>query len=81
MAARTSNGRKASSVVGRAVRDVINHDDEYIKQAKSVLHEVNNTSLAEVESRAVDWIRDNPGRSVMYAALAGAFVGFFWLRR
>jgi ElaB/YqjD/DUF883 family membrane-anchored ribosome-binding protein len=54
---------------------------EYAGRAKDMLHEANNTSLADVEKKVGTYIKQNPGTSLLSAAAVGFVVGFLFSRR
>jgi len=85
MAFRNGRSSRHSNFLTRSVQGALNETSELAhaagEHAADFLHDVNNTTLADVESRVTNYIQENPGRSVAMAAVAGAFFGFFWLRR
>ncbi len=54
---------------------------EYTGKAKDLLHDANNTSLADVEKKVGGYIRKSPGRCLLTAAAAGLVLGFFLARK
>jgi ElaB/YqjD/DUF883 family membrane-anchored ribosome-binding protein len=55
--------------------------DAYKARAQRMLHEANNTSLADIEKNVGGYIKANPGKSLLSAAAAGFVVGFLISRR
>lgn len=54
---------------------------QYKEKAAQLLHEANNTSLADVEKKFGSYIKANPGKSLATAAAAGFVIGFLISRR
>lgn len=55
--------------------------DEYKESAKNMMHEINDTSMADVEKKIKTRIRENPTSSLLGAAAAGFVVGLLLCRR
>lgn len=88
----TNTVKEVEDTVQTGLRRVANNADhmaevasekvkEYSEKAKEILHEANNTSLADVEKKARNYIRKEPARSVLTAAAAGFILGFIFARK
>lgn len=54
---------------------------EYKESAKEMLHEANNTTMADVEKKVGKCITNNPGNSLLAAAVVGFAAAFLIWRR
>lgn len=71
----------ANTQPGKLVEKAGDKLEEIREKTMHVLHEANNTTLADVEKKAGDFVREHPGRTIAIAAVAGLLVGFFMRHR
>ncbi len=76
-----SVGRRLAVGANELIDSAREHAGEYKERAKEMLHEANNTSLADVEKKIGNYIKANPGRSLLTAAAAGFVLGFLVSRK
>ncbi|MCC6547991.1 DUF883 family protein [Candidatus Sumerlaeota bacterium] len=76
-----SFGRRMASGANDLMESAREHAGDYKDRAKDILHEANNTSLADVEKKVGSYIKANPGRSLLTAAAAGFVLGFLVSRK
>ncbi|MDK2971668.1 MAG: C-terminal glycine zipper region [Candidatus Sumerlaeota bacterium] len=77
----TAKGHKIVDAAGDLVDNASEQVKQYKEKAKNLIHEANNTSLAEVEEQAGAYIRENPVRCMAGAAVAGFLLGMLVSRR
>lgn len=54
---------------------------QYTAKAKEVIHDVNNASLADMETKVGTYVSHNPGVSILAAATAGFVIAALVFRR
>jgi ElaB/YqjD/DUF883 family membrane-anchored ribosome-binding protein len=66
--------RNMTEVAGEKIK-------EYAASAKEMMHDMNNTTLADVENKAGAYIRDHPGTTLLAAGALGFAVAVLFFRR
>ena len=66
--------RKIADTAGEKIK-------EYTESAKEIMHDVNNTTLADVERKAGTYVREHPGTTLLAAGAIGFALAAILFRR